>query len=186
MRFQIPHGRDFQPLEVSDRKLAGFCLPKPMTAAKHPTELVRQRVETAANETGLATRVRPGMKACIVVTDRTRSTPLGLIVPLLLEQLQGWGITDEKVTVISGGGMHAADSSDDMKLTLGPDVLKRVEVLTNEPDNLTVMAKLGQSDLGTPVEVHRRFAEAEIKLGIINVRNVKRAVIFLVNSIFSF
>jgi nickel-dependent lactate racemase len=52
---------------------------------------------------------------------------------------------------------------------LGREVVGRVEVLTNEPDNESVMVRMGQSSSGTPVEVHRRFAGADIRLGVINV-----------------
>jgi nickel-dependent lactate racemase len=90
-------------------------------------------------------------------------------VPIVLDQLNALGVPDGNITVISGGGMHAADSREDLLRTVGRAVLDRVEVLTNEPDNDAIMVNLGTTDIGTPVEVHRRFAEADIKIGITNV-----------------
>jgi len=84
-----------------------------------------------------------GVKACIAITDRTRSTPNSRIVPILLDLLNTSGMPDQNVTVISGGGMHAPDSRADLQRTVGQTVLDRVEVITNEPDNDAVMIKHG-------------------------------------------
>jgi nickel-dependent lactate racemase len=169
LNIPIPHGREMQTLDVPERLVAGIAMPKTMSPALDPETLVRKKIETSVEQCGLAARARSDMKTCIVVTDRTRSTPLKLIVPLLLNQLHAWGIDDERITVISGGGMHAADGRQDLVQTLGPAVLERVETFVNEPDNDELMVTLGRSDIGTPVEVHQRFAEADIKLGVINV-----------------
>jgi nickel-dependent lactate racemase len=107
--------------------------------------------------------------ACIAITDRTRSTPNARIVPILLDQLNALGVPDERITVISGGGMHAPDSQEELTNSVGQAVMERVELLTNEPDNDAIMVNMGTTDLGTPVEVYRRFAEADIKLGVSNV-----------------
>jgi nickel-dependent lactate racemase len=87
----------------------------------------------------------------------------------LLDQLNILGVPDERVTVISGGGMHAPDRSQQLVENVGRNVMDRVEVLTNEPDNDAIMVEMGTTELGTPVEVHERFAEADIKLGVSNV-----------------
>lgn len=174
MQLQIPCGHRMQELKIPDEQVVGVVYPQTLTPVPNPDDLVRQALGAAAEEHRLADKVRSqggGAKAraCIAVTDRTRSTPLRLIVTALVEQLNGVGLPDGNITVISGGGMHAADRREDLVQTLGPELLRRVEVLTNEPDNEGVMARMGQSASGTPVEVHRRFAEAEIRLGVINV-----------------
>jgi lactate racemase len=46
-----------------------------------------------------------------------------------------------------------------------------VAVTTNEPDNDALMVDLGTTSLGTPVETHRSYAEAEIKIGVTNVNS---------------
>jgi len=140
-----------------------------MPPAPDPDKLLRQSIEFGIKERDIAAKALPGARACIAITDRTRSTPNSLVVPILLDQLNGLGVPDQNITVISGGGMHAADSREDLLRTVGQAVLDRVEVITNEPDNDTAMVNLGTTDIGTPVEVHRCFAEADIKIGVTNV-----------------
>ncbi len=169
MKIQVPYGHEMLGLQVPDKQVVGVCSPQPMPPADDPGALLRQAIETGIEECDLATKAGPRARACIVITDRTRSTPNHLIVPVLLDQLNALGVADQSITVISGGGMHAPDSRQDLQRTVGQAVLDRVEVTTNEPDNARAMVHLGTSDRGTPVEVHRRFAEADIKLGVTNV-----------------
>jgi nickel-dependent lactate racemase len=140
-----------------------------MEPASDPRALVLQSIEAGIEESDIPAKAAPGAKACIAITDRTRSTPNKLIVPILLDQLNSLGVPDQNITLISGGGMHAPDTEEDLLGTVGRAVLDRVQILTNEPDNDGVMTTLGISDILTPVEVHHRFAEAEIKIGVINV-----------------
>jgi len=169
VKIQIPHGRETLELELPDDRVVDVRNPRPLEAAADPDALLRESIGSGFEERDLAGKVKPGSTACIAVTDRTRSTPNQRIVPILLDHLNALGVSDERITVISGGGMHAPDSSEELTRNVGPTVMERVEVLTNEPDNDAIMVNLGTTAVGTPVEVHERFAEADIKLGVSNV-----------------
>ncbi|MGD2147054.1 MAG: nickel-dependent lactate racemase [Anaerolineae bacterium] len=169
MRIEIPYGNEKLGLRLPDGQVVGVCDPKPMEPASDPDALLRQSMMSGFEAQGLASKASPGAKACIVITDRTRSTPNRRIVPILLDQLNALEIPDWRISVISGGGMHAPDSREALTTSVGQSVMDRVEVLTNEPDNDAIMAHMGVTPLGTPVEVHQRFAEADIKVGVTNV-----------------
>lgn len=169
MNIPIPYAQDMLELKVPEGQVVGVPSPRSVPPAPDPETLLRQSIEAGMEERGLAAKAGPGARACIVVTDRTRSTPNSRIVPILLDQLNALGVPDRNTTVISGGGMHAPDSREDLLRTVGRAVLDRVEVVTNEPDNDAIMVTLGMTDIGTPVELHRRFAEADIKIGVTNV-----------------
>jgi nickel-dependent lactate racemase len=169
MHISVPLGRAAQLLAVPDGQLAGVCLPTPMPIAQEPGELIRDAIVSAMGRLAEECAPRRRATACIAVTDRTRSTPLAHILPPLLDQLNNLGIPDSRICVISGGGMHAPDARADLAHTLGRAVLDRVQTGTNAPDSDTLYVNMGTTGLGTPVEVHRAFAEADLKLGIINV-----------------
>jgi nickel-dependent lactate racemase len=169
VEIEIPYGRDKLALQLPDGQVVGVRNPRPMEATSDPDALLRASIEAGLEERGLAGKAKPGATACIAVTDRTRSTPNEHIAPILLDRLNALGIPDERITVISGGGMHDPDSHEELVRNVGQAVVDRVQVLTNDPDNDAVMAVMGTSKLGTLVEVHRRFAEADIKIGVSNV-----------------
>ena len=169
MRIEIPYGTEKLELHLPDGQVVGVCDPKSMEPASDPDALLRQSIAAGFEAQDLASKASPGAKACIVITDRTRSTPSRYIVPILLDQLNALDIPDWRISVISAGGMHAPDSREALTTSVGKSVMDRVEVLTNEPDNDAIMAHMGVTPLGTPVEVHQRFAEADVKIGVTNV-----------------
>lgn len=65
--------------------------------------------------------------------------------------------------------MHAADDPTELRRNVGKEVMERVDVLTNQPDDDGIMVQMGTSSAGTPVEIHRRYAQADIKLGTTNI-----------------
>ena len=169
MEIQVPYGRTLLDLELPDERVVGVRNPKPMPGTSDPQAFLREAISEAFAEQDLGQKAGVDATACIAVTDRTRSTPNRVIVPMRLDQLNDLGVPDRRITVISGGGMHAPDTEEELTKNVGRSVMERVEVLTNEPDNEDVMVSMGETALGTPVEVHQRFGQADIKLGVSNV-----------------
>src|SRR3989449_9638810 len=55
-----------------------------------------------------AIRKTPQARAVIAVTDLTRASPDGVLVPPLLDELNAGGIPDAQITVIVAIGLHRA------------------------------------------------------------------------------
>ena len=156
-------------IELPEEQVVGVCNPQSMSAVSDPIHAVERAILAGIEETNLRDKVTSEARACIVISDRTRSTPNRLVLTALLDQLNQLGVPDSRITVISGGGMHAPDSQSDLTELLGQELLSRVDIITNEPDNDEVMVNLGATKIGTPIDVHQKYAEAELKLGITNI-----------------
>nr|NIQ39495.1 DUF2088 domain-containing protein [Pseudomonadota bacterium] len=165
----VPLGREMQQVSMPESQFLGSFLPKQMPVLEHPEAELRHSIHEAFETCGIMDKARPGAKACIVITDRTRPTPNHMIVPILLNALNALGVRDTDMTIIVGVGMHAPDSVEAIRQNVGKVVVDRVEVINGEPDNEEAMVLVGETSLGTPVEVDRRFAEADIKIGTGNV-----------------
>ncbi|NIQ39144.1 MAG: nickel-dependent lactate racemase [Proteobacteria bacterium] len=165
----IPLGLKTQQVCIPRSQFVGAYLPKQMPIIQDPEAEVRRSVREAVETTGLRGKVKPGAKACIAITDRTRPTPNSMIVPVLLQTLNDFGIIDRDITVIVGVGMHAPDSPEAIRQNVGEAVLDRVEVINSDPDDEEAMILIGETSLGTPIEVDHRFAKADVKIGTGNV-----------------
>jgi nickel-dependent lactate racemase len=161
-KYRVPYGKS--TLE--------FSLPSPMQAAvaiSHPVKPVRD-VETAIVEAlrhpagcpPLQELARPGMRACIVFTDITRSSPDHLLVPALLGELELAGVKDENITLLCGIGMHRPSTKEEKVAKLGEDIVKRYRVIDNEPQNPSALVDLGFTTGGAPVQIHREAVEADL------------------------
>lgn len=161
----IPFGTSRQQVEIPAGRLAGVCWPAPVPTVPDPEGHLRQVIREGMERTGVRAKAKSGARVCLVVTDRTRSTPNRQIVPILIEELEKLGVRDEDISIMVGVGMHAADDPAAIEANLGAEIARRFPVLNNEPDNQPAMVRLGITSLGTPVEVHHRFAEADIRIG---------------------
>lgn len=159
----VPSGHKELWASVPERNLIGNYAPIPLKPLSNPMEEIKRVIKDGIIKTGISSIASAGKKVAIGITDRTRLTPNNMIIPILLDELNELGIKDEDVTIIIGTGVHTPDTKDDIEKNLGRDVVLRVQVINNHPFE-NVHVRLGYTTSGTPVDVHQKFAEADIKI----------------------
>jgi len=102
----------------------------------------------------LTTLVDPDDTVAVVVTDITRATPDGVLVDILLSELERAGVYREQVTVVVGLGLHRPMTDDELTEMLG----EHADLAVNHDPDDTV--EVGSVD-GTPVELNRTVARAD-------------------------
>ncbi|MGZ6346698.1 MAG: lactate racemase domain-containing protein, partial [Anaerolineales bacterium] len=110
----------------------------------------------------LLTLARRGTHVCIVFTDITRSCPDHLLVPAILAELQKAGVKDEDITLLCATGMHRASTLTEKISKLGADIVNRIKVIDNEPQNPHVLENLGVIGDNVIVKMHRAVVDADL------------------------
>ncbi|MGZ6346783.1 MAG: nickel-dependent lactate racemase family protein, partial [Anaerolineales bacterium] len=110
----------------------------------------------------LMTLARRGTHVCIVFTDITRSCPDHLLVPAILAELQKAGVKDEDITLLCATGMHRASTLTEKISKLGADIVNRIKVIDNEPQNPHVLENLGVIGDNVTVKMHRAVVDADL------------------------
>lgn len=155
-------------------EIVEFKLPKGWTLVGNPKtgtvppigrrEMIRA-LENPIAKTPLFQLARGKKNAVIIASDVTRPVRGEEAIPLLLDSLNRAGIADRQILVIMGGGSHVPpDSLENAFLQkYGSEVVGRVKVLYHDPDRDLVY--LGTTRRGHRVEINRRVAEADLKIG---------------------
>jgi len=100
----------------------------------------------------------------IVVDDMTRTTPVSRIIPHVLEELDKASINTHQITILLALGAHKPMNRYDCILKLGKDVVNTINIENHHPyENLT---NLGESKIGTPIEVNSTYVNADLKISI--------------------
>ena len=81
-----------------------------------------------------AVRSAPNARAVIAVTDLTRASPDGVLVPPLLDELNAGGIPDARITVIVAVGLHRATTDAEKREKLG-SVVDRFTLLSADKNS---------------------------------------------------
>ena len=105
----------------------------------------------------------------IISDDQTRPTPAHILLPTLLDELNGAGIPDDRISIIVGRGTHREPTEGEVVKKLGEEAMGRVSVEIHDPDNTEALTYLGVSSRGTPIWINKKVSEADLLIGIGNV-----------------
>jgi nickel-dependent lactate racemase len=160
-------------VEIDDRNLLfcaiGGALP-PNTEIPDQAEVVAQALShpVGADQKTLAELIDADDRVVILVDDITRPTPAAKILPHVLEQVHGAGVSVEAVTIFMAIGTHRVMSEEELRTKLGEEVRARYRIVNREYRDGDFV-DLGQTESGTPIYVDREVVEADRKIAIGNV-----------------
>lgn len=103
-------------------------------------------------------------RVVIVIDDLTRPTPVGSVIPAIIEELYKGGVKQDSISIIIAGGTHAPASEEDIARKLGKDIVKAIRVIPHDAGNNVVF--LGKSSRGVPIYVNRNVVDADLVIGI--------------------
>ncbi|MEM2983983.1 MAG: nickel-dependent lactate racemase [Candidatus Jordarchaeaceae archaeon] len=162
---QIPYGGKQIKFRIpSDWNLLGVLSPKVTNKRLDSYEAVLGAVRNPVDAEKLYSIARRKGDAVIISDDNARPTPSNLIIPPLLDELNRAGISDRKITVIIGVGLHEHLNERDLEKKLGKTVLERVNVLNHDPDNN--LTHIGKTPQGVEILINKKVVEADLKIGI--------------------
>jgi nickel-dependent lactate racemase len=140
--------------------------------AKAPVvEDVANEIERALdNPIGISTLeklARPGMRVTVLFDDIQRGTPSAIAMPIILNRLNKAGVPDERITAICARGTHPMMAPEQIEKKVGKEALVRLHgrILMHDAQS-SENVLIGRTSRGTPVEINRHVAEADIVIGI--------------------
>lgn len=161
MKLEFGYGNGVQIVEAPEKNVMGVLLANPAAHARHGEAAVRFALEHPIGVPRLREGVRPGQKIAIVASDVSRPVPSFEILPAILDELAAAGCRDEDVTVVFALGSHRHHTEEEKKRLAGPAVYDRVRCVDSDPDDCVHM---GTTKNGTPVDVTRTVAEADVRI----------------------
>ncbi len=128
------------------------------------SEAISRAFDNPIGSPAIGELARGAGEVAIVFDDITRPTPVKVILPWVLEALQGAGIPDANIRFIPALGMHGAMTNIDFRKKLGDDVVERYPIYNHNPyENCDY---LGDSPSGVPVYINREFNYCDLRIGI--------------------
>ncbi len=162
----LPYGDDFLSLHVPQRNLLALLRPNPVEPAADPRIEIRRALNRPIGMARLSEAARGAGRVVIAADDLTRQTPVDLIIPMLLEELLGAGISGDQVTVIVALGTHRPMTPEEIEARFGHQVTSRVRVINNPWQDRSQLVDLGSTPNGTPISLNREAYEADFVIGI--------------------
>lgn len=167
MSVVLPWGSDRITVDLpADWEVAPIASPRRAAALDdlpgRVTEALRRPTGSAALES-LARSSKPG-RVAVVVEDISRPTPTVPLVEGVVDRLLASGVEKSAITIAFALGIHRPMTEAEMEKKAGAKAVASLRCLNHaafDPDRLV---RVGTTRRGTPVEVLREVAEADLRV----------------------
>jgi len=153
----LKYGKGHFDVNVPDENLAGVILPEELSGVQDEAAEIRRALEHPIGSQRLREKVKPGIKAAVIISDVTRPVPSHKFLPFILEELNSGGVPDGDITVVIALGSHRNSTPEEHKTLLGPAYGRVKCIDQNSRDSKYV----GTSSFGHRIEIFRGIADAD-------------------------
>ncbi len=165
MQVRMNYGRTGWPVELGPEWQVTVVERPPMPFLDDPAGATRAALEQPVGCEPLRQLARGRRSACILICDITRPAPNGLVLPILLRELQAAGMSPAAIQVLVATGLHRPNFGAELEEVVGDaDVMRTVRVCNHDARCHADHADLGSTARGTPIRIDRRFVEADLRL----------------------
>lgn len=160
----IPYGKGETEIRIPGKNYVTTLAPRYMPGLRDEAGAIKKAVENPIGTKRLVEIARGKKDAVIVVNDITRPTATYKLLPHLLRELREAGIADDRILFLVATGTHRDDTREELKETLGEEILERFKVVNHHSQDDKIMVDLGKTSSGMPVVINRQFWEREVKI----------------------
>jgi len=166
MDIELGYGKQTIHVCIPDKNLLSVMMPRSIECDKSEQELVAEALLHPIGSQPLHQKVCAGQKVAVVTSDITRPMPSYKVLPKVLEELYRGGIQKEDITVVLALGSHRAHTEAEMRMLVGDIVYDSVRCINSNMDECVT---LGHTKDGTPVDMFRPVAEADVRVLLGNI-----------------
>jgi nickel-dependent lactate racemase len=137
--------------------------PRRVAAVRDARDAVLDALRRPTVGAPLRDRVRPGQRVAISICDGTRPQPRHVMVPAVLDELEGV-IDADDVVVLVATGTHRGNSPAELESMLGREVLDRVRVVNHDARDDASLRWVGRLAGDVPVWLNREWLDADVRI----------------------
>ena len=147
-------------------------LPDDRTTVVNPTHLpgvederavVTEAIRRPVAGPPLRELLRPGQTVAISVCDGTRPQPREIVLPAVLEELDGV-VRLEDVVVLVATGTHRGNREDELRAMLGDEVVDSVRVVNHDARDSSSLTWIGRLGDDVPVWLSTEWTSADLRI----------------------
>ncbi|MEF9894588.1 MAG: nickel-dependent lactate racemase [Clostridia bacterium] len=166
MRLEFGFGTGTQVVNAPDKNVLGVLTPNKVTLDLTGEAEVARALENPIGKARLREIVRPGEKIAIVTSDLTRPMPTARVLPQVMAELHAAGVSDQDVTLVFGLGSHRRQTDAERQKLAGEEIFRRIRCVDSDPEDCV---HLGDTARGTPIDITRVVAEADVRICLGNI-----------------
>ncbi|MEU1542741.1 nickel-dependent lactate racemase [Actinacidiphila glaucinigra] len=162
MKVRLAYGRSGLDIEVDPRRTT-VVEPVHHAAAADQWAVLRAALRDPVAGPPLRERVRPGQTVAISACDGTRPQPRHLMIPAVLDELDGV-VRREDVVILVATGTHRGNDESELRAMFGDDIVDTVRIVNHDARDTGQLTWMGRHGNGVPVWLNREWVEADVRI----------------------
>jgi len=138
-------------------------VPKHHQVTEAPREILRRALRSPVAGPPLRDRVRRGQTVAISACDGTRPQPRHLMIPAILEELDGL-VELSDVVVLVATGTHRGNTEAELRAMFGDDVVDSVRIVNHDARDQASLTWLGRMGADVPVWLNSEWVAADVRI----------------------
>src|SRR5262245_49213059 len=164
MRVRLDYGRTGLEVQLADDLAVSVLEPAKGTPVEDPGGAVAAALADPVGARPLAELARGRRDAVVVISDKTRPVPYGIVLPPLLKTLEAAGIARVRIEILVATGLHRANTVDELRAMINPEVLDRYRIRNHDARDASQHVHLGRTARGTEIWLDRGLLAADLKI----------------------
>lgn len=161
---RVKYGAGFLEVKVPEEDLIGILSGKHMPPLPDPRAEILSSLRKPIGTKPLKEIVNKGERVAIAVSDRTRSTKADIFLPILIDELNSAGISDEDIFIVFSIGAHLKHTREQQEKIVGKEIAGRIPLFDHDCRDEAGLIDFGKTSRGTPVKFNKLVAGADRKI----------------------
>ena len=154
-------------LEIPKSASISWLEPRILSEQKErETDIIKKGLENPVGLPRIRETVKGKKKILILVDDYTRNTPVHIILPEVLKEMNAAGINKTNIRLLIASGTHRPMTQAEKLKKLGHRVMADYTVLDHQYDDPRELVQLQNTVGGTEIWVNRTVIESDYVVGI--------------------
>lgn len=163
MDVELAYGQGWLPVSLPDEVNTTVVEPMYHPAVSDEAAYLREVLANPVSGPRLRDRVKPGQTLAISMCDLTRPQPRHLMIPAILEEVEGL-IALEDVVVLVATGTHRGNTEEEIRQMVGDDLADRLRIVNHDARDKDSLTWVGEHGDGVPVWLNSLWVEADVKV----------------------
>jgi len=164
MQVRLDYGRTGLYVALPDDLDVSVLEPSKGAPLSDPGGAVAAALAEPIGTAPLAEIARDRRDAVVVISDKTRPVPYGIVLPPLLATLEAAGLAPERIEILVATGLHRANTADELAAMTSPDIVRRYRIRNHEARDASQHVHLGRTGRGTELWIDRGLLGADLRI----------------------
>jgi lactate racemase len=165
--FSVGYGKNTVSFRIEDHLNPTVCAYKE-GSDRTSQEVIQNALANPMGTSLLHELAKDKRQAVILISDISRLAPSYLFLPQIIAELNRGGLVDSQIKIVVSLGMHRKQTAEELQMLVGNELYQRIQVLNHSPLPEDCV-HFGTTKLGTPIEIFRTVAEADLRIATGNI-----------------